>query len=170
MKDTYAILLFLFCETMTLDDAITPFDVEKETRENTAQLITEERLRCTQGLLPWVLTILEKLGAPIPSPIEVQLAFMQYGQREYDGAVSIPTSISDGLLPQHFPTLFGLQRMLPNRYLDKPVPIFNSSYNCDIPFSLARSGDDIYVRCHRTREELNLLLTLSNKAKYINRA
>lgn len=145
------------------------FDVEQELRTKQCKEITEDALRTTRGVLPWVLTILEKLGMHgLITTERMQACFVTYGERDVDGSVHLPLegeyseqqrgafkikipSVTTFQYPLGFPTLEVL-RALPDDYFGKPVD-FERSEGFTIPFSLERDGDRLYVRAHMTEEE-----------------
>lgn len=155
------------------------FDVEEELRTEQCKPITEDTLRSTRGVLPWVLTILEKLGAPgLIIQERMTACFVTYGTRDSDGSVYLPLAgeylqeprgvfqvkipgVTTFQYPLGFPTMEFL-RTLPDDYFGKPIE-FERSEGFTIPFSLERDGDKLYVRTHMTEEECRRRVTESSR-------
>ncbi len=139
------------------------FDVEEELRTNKMKVIDEGSLWSSRGLLPYILTILERLGAPgIITERELKSFYLENAARVWrsngvmmvcDGEVSLPAGHTIQY-PPGFPTPAFL-RALPDDYFGKQVE-FPRSEGFSVPFSLERDGDKLYVRVHMTEEECRM--------------
>ena len=132
---------------MTLNERLQMLDIEREVQLGNIIKVDDSNLRCTRGLLPFVLTILDGVGALTLSNQQVGSVFLQYGKKG-SGYVYIPEDVPSEQLPENFPTLQRL-RELPEEYFFKPVGMFNQDIGDTLQFSLVRTEDKrVFVRCH----------------------
>ena len=142
--------LFLTVFRRNLDTAnlgkMTPdFDIEEELARNDAKEVTEETLG--SNLRYFVMKVLEGLNAPILTPEK------RIGELFEKAIATRKVAVSD--VPQGvyygYPTMDFL-RGLPKEYYGKRIAL-PTNYGFTVPFSLARTGQRIYIRNHVSNDE-----------------
>lgn len=125
-------------------------DIEGELRARDLVELSDDLLLNTRSYIPWVLTILHDLEVNTITHDEFVLLGLRCGRQDYfDGPVFLPYDV----VPDNYPTLDYLRR-LPDQYFGNPVPMYNSSLKMNVPFSLARLEDRIFLRCHVKRASI----------------
>ena len=74
---------YLFFFVMTLNERLQMLDIEREVQLGNIIKVDDSNLRCTRGLLPFVLTILDGVGALTLSNQQVGSVFLQYGKKRF---------------------------------------------------------------------------------------
>lgn len=118
---------------------IPEFDLEKELDLDLARQVTEEFLRSDVG--GFVEQVLGEMG--------INTALKAYHRGTTDAIKTRQLQVTKIDIVK--PTMEYL-RELPNKYFGRQVRlIFKGGYY--LPYSLARDGDDIYIRCHVSPED-----------------